>query len=67
MKYFLSTVLIVAALLAGRTLVPASAMAPTQFGTFSEGYLKRKAERAEQRKMRPPKPTKCEAPQECPK
>jgi hypothetical protein len=35
------------------------AMAPTQFGEFSPGYLKRRAEREEKRKMRPvplPKP-----------
>lgn len=59
MKYLLSAVLIIAALITANMLIPARAMAPTQFGTYSEGYLKRKAERAEQRKMRPKPETQC--------
>lgn len=51
MRYMLMAVLLVVFL---PTLAPA--MAPTQFGEFSEGYLKRKAERAEKRKARPPAP-----------
>jgi hypothetical protein len=56
-KYLLSAVLIIAALMAGCSMIPrpASAMA-AQFGEFSEGYLKRKAEREEKRKERPTKP-----------
>lgn len=57
MKYLLSAALIAAALLIGCSLIPrpVSAMA-AQFGEYSEGYLKRKAERAEKRKTRPSTP-----------
>jgi hypothetical protein len=52
-KYTLATLLVIVLLLAGYALFGrALAMAPTQFGEFSEGYLKRKAERAEKRKQR---------------
>jgi hypothetical protein len=53
-------VFVASALTAGKMLItPAPAMAPTQFGEFSEGYLKRKAQRAEKRKMRPTPEIQC--------